>query len=317
MLIDTDGFVRLANPVAEQYLAVLVSEGEDGRLRQLGNQSLSDLLLAPPRGLWHEITVDEQYFEAMARPVESEPTNTQWVLVLRNVTQERHIQQRVQEQERLAAIGQMAAGIAHDFNNILAIISLYAQMISRTIELPMAILERVEIIDQQAQRAADLVQQILDFSRQSVLKRKPLDMVRFLKELISLLSRTLPETIEIEFNHSPGEYLIFADSARMQQVIVNLAVNARDAMPEGGNLNIELSQLQINGNEPPPITDLQPGSWIVIQVTDDGTGIAAEVRGSARRTSPTTTTPGRCSTRAGTSTCPRRWRSTPRRSSGR
>jgi PAS domain S-box-containing protein len=278
LLIDTDGFVRLANPVAEQYLAVLVSEGEDGRLRQLGNQSLSDLLLAPPRGLWHEITVDEQYFEAMARPVESEPTNTQWVLVLRNVTQERHIQQRVQEQERLAAIGQMAAGIAHDFNNILAIISLYAQMISRTIELPMAILERVEIIDQQAQRAADLVQQILDFSRQSVLKRKPLDMVRFLKELISLLSRTLPETIEIEFNHSPGEYLIFADSARMQQVIVNLAVNARDAMPEGGNLNIELSQLQINGNEPPPITDLQPGSWIVIQVTDDGIGIAAEVR---------------------------------------
>ena len=277
-LFDAQGYILLANPVAEQYLAVLVPEAGDGRLQQLGNQHLSNLLAAPPQGLWHEITSGGHYFEAMARPVEHDSSQMYWVLVLRDVTQERIVQRRIQEQERLVAVGQLAAGIAHDFNNILAGITLYAQMISRTTELSTQTLERAHIIDQQAQRAAELVQQILDYSRQSILKRQPLDVVRFLNELTRLLRRTLPETIEIKFDHGPNEYLLFADPARMQQVIVNLAVNARDAMPNGGKLRIEVSHLPVNFDEMPPIPDLQPGLWVVVQISDDGTGIAPEVR---------------------------------------
>lgn len=278
LLLDADGRIYLMNPVAEKYLAMLAPDRlADGRLLRLGQQPLNQLLTSPPQGLWHEITSNGCVFEAIARPMESGAHSGGWVLVLRDITQERDIQQRIQRQERLAAVGQLAAGIAHDFNNILAVITLYTQLISRTVDMPVHAQERIHTIMQQTKRAADLIQQILDFSRQSILERQPFDLLPFMEKLVTLLVRTLPEHIQIDLVHTAESYFIQADISRIQQVIMNLAINARDAMPEGGYLRMRLAHLHTREARPLSVQDLPPGDWVQIEAADSGSGIPAEV----------------------------------------
>jgi PAS domain S-box-containing protein len=277
LLLDAAGFVRLTNPVADIFLKILAPDLEHGRLTHLGHWSLNQLLTSPPKGLWHEITLEHYAFEAIARPVEHGPQNTGWVLVLRDITQERQIQQRAQQQDRLAAVGQLAAGIAHDFNNIMAVITLYAQLLLRKVAMPPDAQEKLNTIERQAHRATELIQQILDFSRQSVLDRQPLDLLPFMKELVKLLERTLPEDIQLELLYTGEEYIIHADPSRIQQVMMNLAVNARDAMPKGGRLRISLASVQTEKSKLLPVGDMPPGKWIQIEVSDSGIGIPPQV----------------------------------------
>jgi signal transduction histidine kinase/ActR/RegA family two-component response regulator len=246
-------------------------------LTQLGNRPLSKLLTSPPKGFWHEITTQEQTFEVIARPLDTGQTAEGWVLVIRDVTQERQIERRVQEQERLAAIGQLAAGIAHDFNNIMASITLYAQMMIRASQLSDRDRERMRIINQQALHASNLIQQILDFSRRAVLERRPLDLLPLLKEQVKLLERTLPEHIAITFAPDEDEHIVHADLTSMQQIIMNLALNARDAMPNGGNLHIEIKHCTVQSPKTASHPQVGVGNWIVITVTDTGTGIPPDV----------------------------------------
>ncbi|MCL4264034.1 MAG: PAS domain S-box protein [Anaerolineae bacterium] len=276
LLLDGNGRIHLTNPLAEQFLALLAPDRENGRLTHLGQRPLNELLTSPPKGLWHEIANDTFVFEVIARPVENSAQNAGWVLVLRDITQERNIQRRVQQQERLAAVGQLAAGIAHDFNNILAVIGLYTQLISRTVEMPARAQERLQIVEQQTKRAADLIQQILDFSRQSILERHIFDLLPFIGKLVTLLERTLPENVQVTLEHTGEAYFIQADPTRIQQVIMNLAVNARDAMPDGGRLQMRLTHLHTREPMPMPVHDLPPGDWVQIEVADSGGGIPPE-----------------------------------------
>jgi len=287
LLLDAGGRVVLANPVAERDLSVLADAKVGDTLTHLGDRQLVELLTSPPKGLWHEVKAAALYgqrertFEVIARPMENGPEPEDWVLVINDVTREREIQQRTQQQERLAALGQLAAGIAHDFNNIMATIVLYAQMTARMAGLSPAIRERMTTINQQAQHATRLIQQILDFSRRAVLERHPLDLLPLVKEQVKLLERTLPEHIEIELVHGPDEdaapLLVNADPTRMQQMLTNLAVNARDAMPEGGKLRIGLEQIRIEERKAAPLPEMKAGEWVQITVSDTGTGIPPDV----------------------------------------
>jgi two-component system cell cycle sensor histidine kinase/response regulator CckA len=291
LLLDADGRAVLANPVAEGDIAVLADAEVGDTLTHLGDRSLEELLTSPPSGRWHEVKADERTFEIIARPMEpatrptadarllngDSPEPGDWVLVINDVTREREIQRRVQQQERLAAVGQLAAGIAHDFNNIMATIVLYAQMTARTEGLPATVQERMTTINQQAQHATRLIQQILDFGRRAVLERQPLDLLPLLKEQVKLLKRTLPESIEIELAYGPDEYTINADPTRMQQMVTNLAVNARDAMPEGGSLRIGLERIRIEGRKAAPLPEMKAGEWVQVTVSDTGTGIPPDV----------------------------------------
>jgi two-component system cell cycle sensor histidine kinase/response regulator CckA len=186
-------------------------------------------------------------------------------------------QQQALQRERLAAVGQLAAGIAHDFNNIMAVIVLYTAMALQTSDLPPEIRQRLETIAQQSRRATDLVQRILDFGRRSVLQRRPTDLVLFLKEQVKFLTRILSETIRIEVVHRSGEYIVNADPTRMQQVIMNLALNARDAMPEGGRLLFGLDRLRIEVGQKVPLPEMEAGEWVQVTVSDSGTGIPPDV----------------------------------------
>ena len=189
---------------------------------------------------------------------------------------ERELQTRAEEQEKLAAVGQLAAGIAHDFNNLLTGILGYAEMMSINTDLPQQFQSSVRVIQQQGQRAAQLIQQILDFSRKSIRQPLPVDLLPFLKETVHLLQRTIPEHISIKLDYTPGSYVIQGDLTQLQQVVTNLAVNARDAMADGGELRIRLSSLTLSPDESHPLPDMPAGEWVVLSVSDTGTGIPKE-----------------------------------------
>lgn len=280
LLLDAQGRIVLANPRARNYLAVLTGAGVGEVLTALGGRPLEAVFAPRPNGLPSEIVVEgppRRIFEVAAQPMNAGPEAGGWVLVLREATQEREAQQRLQAQERLAAVGQLAAGIAHDFNNLLTGIIGYAELLQMRSNLSETDQERVGFIIEQGQRAAQLIRQILDFSRQSVIQRRPLDLVPFLKETFKLLERTLPENIHLTLEAEPGEYILNADPTQMQQVLTNLAVNARDAMPQGGELRFRLSRFSLQPEEQSPFPGMPPGEWIALFVSDTGTGIPPEV----------------------------------------
>jgi two-component system cell cycle sensor histidine kinase/response regulator CckA len=174
-------------------------------------------------------------------------------------------------------VGQLAAGIAHDFNNIMSVISLYADMSLRTRDLPTAMYERLETMDQQARRATELIQQILDFSRRAALERRPMDLRVFMKEQVRLLERTLPEHIQVDLAYDEGDFTVNADPTRMQQAMMNLAVNARDAMPKGGRLRIGLERIRVADANHAPLSEMEAREWVRVTVSDSGTGIPPDV----------------------------------------
>ncbi|MBN2003037.1 MAG: PAS domain S-box protein [Anaerolineae bacterium] len=277
LLLEAGGRIVLANSPARRYLASLAGDEACDTLTHLGNRPLKELLTVPPQGVWHDVASGQRFFEVSGRMLEAISDPERWVLVIRDVTQEREIQHNVQRQERLAAVGQLAAGIAHDFNNILAGIMLYSQMSLRTPDLPPKVIERLQVIIEQAQRAAELINQILDFSRRAVLDKRPLDLVPFVKEQVKLWTRTLPESIRIVCNTDVDVCLVNADLTRMQQMLMNLALNARDAMPDGGVLSLDLTTLRVKRAASAPLPEMLPGDWIRLSVSDTGTGISDDV----------------------------------------
>ena len=159
----------------------------------------------------------------------------------------------------------------------MAVITLYAQLMLRSNELSERFQEKMQTVVQQSQRATDLIQQILDFGRQSVLEARPLDLEALMGTLVKILRRTLPENIHINYVAGEDAYRIKADATRMQQLMMNLAVNARDAMPDGGRLDIKLARISADqGPVMPPAGDSR-ADWVRLTVTDSGSGIAPDV----------------------------------------
>ncbi|MEJ5308291.1 MAG: ATP-binding protein [Anaerolineae bacterium] len=280
LLLDEEGHVLSANRLGQGDLRRLAGIDVGGVLTHLADRPLATLLTSPPRGLWHELEHETRSFQALARPIKSGEKSEGWVLVIRDVTQQKLFEQRSQQQERLAAVGQLAAGIAHDFNNIMATVVLYAQMSMRAEGVPTKVQERLITIYQQALHATQLIQQILDFSRRAVLERRPFDLLPLLKEEVKLLERILPENITITLEYDPSSaanYVFNGSPTAMQQVLMNLAVNARDAMPDGGTLRFALARQQITEADADPISGIGAGEWIKLTVSDSGTGIPADV----------------------------------------
>jgi PAS domain S-box-containing protein len=194
-----------------------------------------------------------------------------------DITERKEMEERLRRQERLAAIGQMAGGIAHDFRNFLTSIILYAQLPLRRSDVSPDVETSLDTIVSEAQQAANLVQQILDFSRRSTMKTELIDLYQFTKEVTHVLQETIPETIDIRLQGTTDCCPVKADPTRIQQVLMNLTLNARDAMPEGGNLLIRLHRVQVEANEE-PLPEIEPGQWICLTVSDTGTGLSEEAQ---------------------------------------
>jgi len=191
-------------------------------------------------------------------------------------------------QERLAAIGRLGAGIAHDFRNQLATVLLYAQINASRPDLPPDVVEELNIIIQETRKANDLVRRILDFSSTGAIERQPMDLPDFVGDVLDVLRRTIPENVRISWErevcdgvlgeHQRAALTVRADARRLQQMLTNLALNARDAMPDGGDLHFSVSRLEVKAGDQPPVEDMEPGSWVELTVSDTGAGMTEEVQ---------------------------------------
>jgi len=243
--------------------------------RRADGDTFNMLVKAVPIGFQEYLAFCSDITERLRAEQALQQSHTRLAQTLDQLT---NTQEQLLRQERLAAVGQLAAGIAHDFNNILASIMLYADMASRDMHLSKVLRERMETIVRQTERGAALVQQILDFARKSIVDLRPLDLSDFIKETVALLERTLPENIRVTLSLEPGEYVIEADSARIQQVILNLALNARNAMLQGGILHIALRKIPAETPIRCICCDHLPnGPWLSVAVSDTGSGIPDEV----------------------------------------
>ncbi len=203
-----------------------------------------------------------------------------------DVTEQHTLEAQMHRQQRLAAIGQLAGGIAHDFNNLLSTIIMYAALIQRVRRLPAEAVPLSQVIIDESHRAARLIRQILDFSRRSAMAVEPVDLRAFIQETFDILQKTLPENITLSLDIAPGEYVVNADPTRIQQVLMNLALNARDAMPDGGDLRVSLARVQTvhpNGLaerrfDAATLPPLAAGEWVRLTVTDTGVGMPEDVR---------------------------------------
>lgn len=176
------------------------------------------------------------------------------------------------QQGRIAAMGRLAAGVAHDFNNILAVVLLQTQLL----ELEPALSEknrlRLRTIAERVEYAANLVRQILDFSLNSVLNKGPVNLSLLIDEVADLVRRTFPETIRVVVEPSPQPLYAYGDFTMLKQALINLALNARDAMPDGGTLSLKVGRLEETGSKRADLYD----EWLRVTVRDTGVGIAAE-----------------------------------------
>ena len=185
--------------------------------------------------------------------------------------------ERQREQaSRLESVGQLAGGVAHDFNNLLGVILNYADFVAEELEEGTSAHTDVVEIRRAAERATELTRQLLIFSRRDTIKTEPLDLNDSVREMERLLRRTLGEHIELRVELAPDLPQVMADAGQLEQVLVNLAVNARDAMPEGGRLLIETKQLNLDEEFVQAHPDASPGSHVCLTVADTGCGMDEE-----------------------------------------
>ena len=187
------------------------------------------------------------------------------------------LEDRLHQSERLESLGQLAGGVAHDFNNLLSVILNYASFVAEQIHDDEAASADVEEIRLAAERAARLTRQLLIFGRRETTQPELLDLNEVLADVHNLLARTLGEHVDLVVQPSDPAPVLRADRGQIEQVLLNLAVNARDAMPDGGSLTIEVGRVTLDELAAAVHPGLRPGSYVTLSVSDVGTGMSQEV----------------------------------------
>ena len=215
--------------------------------------------------------------EITAHPIEFEGRNASLVLAT-DTTERQQLQDQFYQAQRLESIGRLAGGVAHDFNNLLTVINGYAAMVVSELPATSPVRPRVVEIGAAGQRAAALTEQLLAFSRRQIVQPRALNVNNVIAEMETMLRRLIGEDIELVVKPCDDLGNIRADVGQMQQVIMNLAVNARDAMPEGGSLIIETSNVVLDENYCTKHSEVRPGAYVVLAVSDTGSGMTPQVQ---------------------------------------
>jgi two-component system, cell cycle sensor histidine kinase and response regulator CckA len=196
--------------------------------------------------------------------------------LFRDVTAQKHLEDQLRQAQKMEAIGQLAGGVAHDFNNILTIIHGHASLLVAAGQLQEAPARSAQQITQAAERAASLTRQLLTFSRRQVMQLRQLDLNGIVANMTQMLGRILGEDITLKLNYAPQPVMVQADAGMLEQVLMNLVVNARDAMPGGGLLTIILSLCAIDAGHLTRHPEARLGHFACLRVTDTGCGIPPE-----------------------------------------
>jgi len=230
-----------------------------GRLtkkRKNGSQYEEDVTISPVRDLTDRIV--------------------NYVAVKRDVTKEALLERQLLQAQKMEAVGTLAGGIAHDFNNLLQVVIGYSELIVLREGLDIRLKDDVNRINEAARNGADLVHRLLTFSRKTEIKARPLNLNYQINQVRKLLQRIVPKMIEIELVLDGNLAAINADPTQVEQILMNLAVNARDAMPEGGKLTIETKDVVLDEDYCKTHLETAPGRYVLLIMSDSGQGMDKE-----------------------------------------
>ena len=289
MITDREGIIEYVNPAFELLTGYSPAEltGQTPRVLKSGHQS-SEVY----KELWQTILLGNVFrcimvnrkkngetfvAEKTITPLrDSEGRITHFISNDRDITDRRRLENQLQQAQKMDAIGRLAGGVAHDFNNLLMVISSYAELMLDSLAPQHPLCRNVNEIQKASRRAAELTRQLLAFGRKQMQTLQLLDLNLIIEDINKMLPRLLGEDIELVF--APGAELgkIKADPVQIEQVLMNLAANARDAMPKGGRLLIESASVQLDDAYVQGHSIVPPGDYILLAVTDSGQGIAPE-----------------------------------------
>ncbi len=200
------------------------------------------------------------------------------LVVTRDITDQRRAEEQFRQAQKLESIGRLAGGVAHDFNNLLVGILGYAEFLAKGIQAGNPSLDDLAEIQKAGERARDLTRQLLTVARRQMTEPRPVDPNGVLRESEKLLRRVMGEDVDMRLRLEPGVGTVFADPSQLQQVVMNLAVNARDAMPRGGRLTIETSSVLLDARYAERHAEVEPGPYVMIAVSDSGEGMSPEIQ---------------------------------------
>ena len=288
MIAGIDGLIEYANPSiagitgypADELIGKhLATAFEPGTLTDDTMQYLSH------GNIWEDTTNNkrkdgtEYQAHLSTVPVRSEKGEvTKLVLISRDITKEKSLEERLKQAQRMEVIGRFAGGIAHDFNNIVTTITGYGSLLLKEMKGNDTFRNYLDQIITSSKRAANLTRSLLAFGRKQVIDLKPVDLNAIVQSIEKLLLRLIGEDIELRTRLTDKEVAVMADGGQMEQVLMNLASNARDAMPNGGHLAIETDVVEISAEYGKEHFFTTPGRYAMISVTDTGIGMDDKTR---------------------------------------
>jgi PAS domain S-box-containing protein len=289
-IADSEGIIRYINPAYERITGFRRTEAVGRSLMVLHNEENS----AVPDSLWSTIRSGEVWRAHITRnkrdgtpytvdtsvtPIKnSDGQIVNFVSSQRDVTRELELEVRFRQAQKMEAIGQLTAGIAHDFNNLLMAMNGFAELL--TVQLPpdSPFRHMASRIVDSGESAASLIRQLLIFSRKQVTEPQVLNLNRAVTEVDKMLRRIIGEHIELRLRLASDLWPIEIDRTQLEQVVVNIAVNARDAMPDGGQLLIATKNIRLEGGEQGELPQLPAGDYVCLSISDTGIGMTEQTR---------------------------------------
>jgi len=270
MEVDVDGRLTYANPAAVDFAKRLGLDAPQGLLPAEIAELASGCLRTGQSKTRHETRLAGRTLSWSLHPVQA----SQVVHVyMEDITERLSLEQQLRQSQKMESIGQLAAGVAHDFNNMLTVIQGHAGMLLARPSLPDETRAAAQAIAYAAERAAGFTRQLLMFSRKNIMQPKLLDLRQVISQMAKLLQRLVGETVELRLDCGEAMPFVLADIGMIEQILMNLVVNARDAMPKGGTVTIGVRPVEVGEEYTRTRADASPGSYARLYVEDTGTGM--------------------------------------------
>ena len=227
----------------------------------------------------HYTDGEARIFEVHGYPIFDKQGNVKQVIEYSiDVTESKKLEEQLHQSQKMESIGRLAGGVAHDFNNILTAIIGFSELAQQKLPQEHPVMRDLKIVREAGEKAAILVRKLLAFSRKQILEMKVVNLDELIDDILKLLGRIIGEDIKIEVNTGNDIERIKADPSQIEQILMNLVINARDAMPEGGRISIETSSIVLDEDYTKDHDGVKPGAYVMLAITDSGKGMSRKVQ---------------------------------------